>query len=379
MNQQDRFETVQAEQEPPDEDTTHIDLESSQEIISDGILISEVIQIIKGESDVTIEELNQDALQVVLEVWRKNNKEDTSVMKTMNRNEMISELVKAKRIIENPAIWDKDDDSNADNESDEEINRKVDAIFETVKQTNINAETTDEEITAYSHIQRARFVYSLHLKRDGRVVQYGELIESTEQFIIDRLVKEWRDQQKSIDMDTLMEESSIDEDKLYPPTKTGEKEPASSNISPTPSNITPTSSEIAFSATKEKNKDTDEIMKDPPEDVITPIASNIVSPPPKSIHPMTEVNTINKHLTNMFLQSMSKEAMQDMLHQYYKDKGSSITKEMINVYSREYIIKTIQELRDKDKTVTQTPNTSNLKQKPKYTKPVQADLKMKTQ
>ena len=326
-------------------------LEESQSIIDDGLTISEVEQIINGKDEENkIHELHQDALEVILEVWRSHNKTQVDSLQKMDRDDMISELENARYLL-NPPLFTTETPNNEGH--DEEVDKKVDEIFNTVKDMNISADTTDDELSKYSHVNRARFVYWLQLKKDGKVVPYDELVESSETFVLERM-KEWRNQQKS-NLDVIMEDSSVDEDDLYQ--SSGENVP---NIS----------------TSKVSTVSEDAQMKDPPdEEEIATENKNVdeISIDKSPVSPAMEPNTICLQLTDMYLNSKTTDEMKIMLYNHYNTTGSSISQEIINVYSRKYLLKSIKELREKMR-----PKPSSMKQKSKYTNPIQANLQMKT-
>jgi len=323
---------------------TPIKLEESQGIIDEGLSIDEVVQILNGNEDYTINELHHEALEVILEVWRKRYKMDTTTIVNLSREQILMEL------------------EDMAEDSDEEIDKKVDDIYTTVKAMNISAATSDEEILKYSHIQRSRFIYWLQLKRDGKVVKYDELLESPEEFVIERL-KEWRNQQKPSELDVIMEDSSVDEDELYS-SKEQNDHTETSNILSTFSEVHENKSSNPTNKPPEtKMKTNDVTMKDPPE---TEVINTSPSPAPTA-------TKISLETTDKYLDSATIETMQQLLFEHYSAQESTISKDIIKVYSKKYLLKTIKEIRDKMK-----PKSSSLKQKTKYSKPVQADLQMKT-
>jgi len=328
--------------------------EESQSIIDEGLTISEVEQIINGkDEEYKINELHQDALEVILEVWRSNNNTQTDSLKEMDHNAMLSELVEDAKHLLKPPLFTTETPNNEG--SDEEVDKKVDEFFNTVKDMNISADTTDDELSKYSHVNRARFVYWLQLKKDGKVVPYDELVESSETFVLDHM-KEWRNQQKSNYLDVIMEDSSVDEDNLYPPSE--------KNVPTIPTTTVSTVSE-------------DVPMKDPPDNEETTTDNKNVEEITIDTSPISPVmgsNTICSQLTDMNLNSKTTGEMKTMLYNHYKTTSSSIGQEIINAYSRKYLLKIIRELCEKMR-----PKPSSKTQKSKYTNPiVQANLQMKT-
>jgi len=158
-----------------------------------------------------------------------------------------------------------------------------------------------------------------------------------------------------------MKDSSEDEDDIYtsPPKANAKSIPPKENI--------PTIMENSVLTPPEQILTPDAMMKDPPDD------KNTGETTPLQSNPSSEINTIYLELTDMYLNSLPLVKMKDILCVHYKEKGPSISREIINVYFKKYLFKTIQELQEKMR-----PKASNLKL-PNYTQSVQANLKLQTQ
>ena len=102
-----------------------------------------------------------------------------------------------------------EDDSMEIDPIDREISEEVEQLMAIVKGMQVDGDTTDEQLVAFTHEQRAYFIYWTSLTTDTGLTPVEEVLKLPQKEVLDRM-KQWRNNQKPTDLDITMEDSSIE-------------------------------------------------------------------------------------------------------------------------------------------------------------------------
>jgi len=342
---------------------------SHSDIANEGISIVEVTCILQGlDEEITLESLEVEELRVVLEVWKKHNKEDTSEIQSMTEEDMYDALTDAAQLIKPKELFPIEEEN-----PDKDVDDAVEKIMGTVKGMQISNITTDADLRKYSHEQHVFFVYWTYLMIDDAAVpQLDDLFALPQEEIFKRL-QQWRDKQKlkvsDITIDTSSDEES-NSSKNDTSTRESTEKPKPSDNSSDPKVQKKPQSPKRPQTLKQKSIKTSKLGRSNK----TPTPNKGKSPPIVSPSKSTQIRshkyTLDEKLTDDQINSMSITELKQMYQKYSISAGSPIAFDIINKYSEEFLKKTIRAQRsriiDLKKDNTATTRVGNLKRTGKY-------------
>ena len=295
--------------------------------------IDEVVAILKVKEGREIEEMDTEEIREMLSVWKKHNKEDNSVVKTMNHSDISNALGNIKA-----TIIGKGFETGKDESMTEQFDPETDHIFATVDQMNVDENTTKTQILQFNDKQLVYFQY-VHSLRMDEVPDIDDLKESERtnlvQFCLDwiKRQKQMKENKEEI-LNALLSEDETSLDDL-------------TNVNPT---------------TTECNTDNDVVMTDKEDETSTSSNNSLMS---------IDANTMSdlKNITNIkAFSDLTNEQKCEWICNESNKKGEKIHLESINLWSEQQLIQTAQSLlkpavSDDNKNKTK----SNLKKTSKYT------------
>ena len=339
-----------------------------EDLTKEGLYIEEVISLLNGKSDTSISELNLEEKRYLLEVWREHNPDENPMEPAnMTLTEIEAEIQDAQQIVINKFTME--DDSMEIDPIDREISEEAEQLMAIIKDMKVDGDTTDEQLATFTHEQRSHFLYWASLTNDTELTPVEEVLKLPQKEVLDQM-KQWRNKQKPPDLDIIMEDSSIEGDIKEGISKS--KEGASKNKPRhviQSKEVTPikVSARLEFQSSESRTNSTrmnEETVQDSSKDVAAPF-------------------TLDKNLTDAQIDFMSTQELRNMYHLYSAKQGSAIALQVLNVYSEDFITKTIKAQRKKIldglRKKESSNKTSSLKNNAKYQKqPVQENLYKET-
>ena len=238
-----------------------------------------------------------------------------------------------------------------------QVKRKADRIFEVVKDMNIHSETTDDQLLKYTARQRSFFVYWAFMHKDPNMT-LDSVIAQSESKTLNKL-KTWRNEQKSNDIDLIMQTPSSEND--------NDEDDDSENEAV---NSTQNYSEVSSRSQSPQPMDID--------------------PQPIEKQPKVQVPCLDSNISDEVIKDMEVDTLRKVYGEYVSKLGTPIAEEILQLWKPNLLRSNItmhrnnirnQNLDQTSSASTQKPTTTKgyLRKDPKYSNnSVQAKLDMTT-
>jgi len=268
--------------------------------------ISDILDIIKGTSDIKIEDLKLADLKEVVYTWKLHNFEDTKTINKSTKTQLLNCIEDMKSTIATKS--QRDLPFSPPQSLVQEIEEETQHIFDTVKNMKVDRDTTNEQILQFTHRQRAHFTYWTTLSKE-EIIPLEDLLSAPEEDII-RRIQTWRDEQATIDTDTVMLSSSDEED--------------IGDIYESPAEAMDIDKNENVLLSKENSKENVPVSKQSP----------------------TVSIQLDRTLTNDQMNSLNLSQLKDMYNQFLSKNGSSIAREVLDLWPVSLLKRNIKLRRD---------------------------------